>query len=99
MMQAGSGKWPIAAELDAWLEELTAVWEPLSAELRDIARQMECDAGKFVRRPRGIRPITDAKAALLQAVAGFHARHPAPVRSKGYQPPDPETPGHRQPAA
>ena len=83
MVQAGSGKRPIGAELGTWLEEMAAVWEPLSADLREIARQMECDAGKFVRRPRGVRPITDAEAAQLEAVARFHAHQPAPIGWKG----------------
>ena len=86
-LQFGSGKRPIALELATWLDDLAAVWEPLSADLRDIARQMECDAGKFVRRPRGARPITDAEAQLLEVVARFYAERPAPEGRRGAAPP------------
>ncbi len=85
-LQLGSGKRPIAPELATWLDELAAVWEPLAADLRDIARKMECDAGKFVRRPRGARPITGAEAQLLEAVARFHAERPAPEGWRGSGP-------------
>ena len=57
MVQAGSGKRPIAVEIASWLEEMAAVWEPLPADLREIARQMECDAGKF----------TCTRSAIVQA--------------------------------
>lgn len=82
-LQLGSGKRPIAPELARWLDGIASVWEPLPVDLREIAQQMECDAGKFVRRPRGTRPITDAEAQLLEAVARFHAERPAPEGWRG----------------
>ena len=85
-LQLGSGKRPIAPEQATWLEDLAALWEPLPPDLRDIARQMECDAGKFVRRPRGAQPITDAEAQLLKVVARFHAERPAPEGWRGAAP-------------
>jgi hypothetical protein len=57
--QMGSGKRPVNDNLGAWLEMLSSLHARLSPELRDIARQLECDRGKFVRRPCGIRPLTD----------------------------------------
>lgn len=83
VQQAASGKRPISPELERWLEEVAAVWTPLPADLREIARQMQCDQGKFVRRPRGTRAITDDEAELLENVTWFHAHRPGPQGWRG----------------
>lgn len=70
---------PIPATLAAWLEMVRAAWSTLSPELCEMARQMKCDDGKFIRYPRGMRPLTDGEAATLEQLAVFHAALPKPV--------------------
>lgn len=77
--QMARDKRVIPDNLAAWVEIRAAVWNTISPELQDLAQQMGCDRGKFVRYPAGMRPITDEEAAQLQAVAAVSAALPAPV--------------------
>lgn len=77
--QMARDKRAIPDNLAAWVEIRAAVWATISPELQDLAQQMGCDRGKFVRYPAGMRPLTDEEAAQLQAVAAVSAALPAPV--------------------
>ena len=76
-----TGKHSIPPELEEWLEAMAAVWTDLTPYQIEVARNMRCDQGRFVRHPRGF-PLTDEEAAQLQAVAAFHAGRPQPARWK-----------------
>lgn len=76
--QMGSGKRPVPNDLAAWLERVAGAWEPLSEDLREAARAMGCDRGKYVRRPRNFRLLSDAEAQQLERLAGFHRDNPNP---------------------
>ena len=76
--QMARGKRPIGAELAAWLERIAATWSTLPPDLQEAGRLMGCDRGRFVRRPVNFRPLSDAEAAQLEAVAAFHLQAPLP---------------------
>jgi hypothetical protein len=61
------------------LRLLAALHKALTPELREIARAIGCDEGRFVRHPHGVRPLDDEKAALLETLAVLHAALPLPV--------------------
>ena len=73
-----TGRHGIPPELEEWLEAMAAVWAPLTPYQLDVARNMRCDHGRFVRHPRGF-PLTDEEAAQLEAVAAFHLVRPQPA--------------------
>ena len=73
-----AGQVPIPDTVSGWLEEIHTVWMSVPADLREGARTIGCDRGKYARRPHGFRPLTDGEAAQLQAVAAFHAARPWP---------------------
>lgn len=78
-----SGKRDIPLELEAWLEAVAAAWGQLDPDLYEVARNMGCDQGRFIRRPRGFRPLTDGEAEQLEVLAAFHLAHPQPDGWKG----------------
>ena len=77
--------------LGAWLKAIGAIWAVIPVELHEVARQMGCDRGKFVRRPRGFRPLTDEEAAQLEVLAAFHRALPLPIGWQSVGKVEPET--------
>lgn len=85
MGKMSTGKHAIPPELEDWLEAMAAVWAGLTPYQVDVARNMHCDRGRFIRHPRGF-PLTDGEAKQLEAVAAFHSARPHPDGWKAADP-------------